>query len=221
MEEAKKSVESRSLTDCGHVRGERRWCAIIDIRRPEVHRRSAYLKTKGDNEQQNAAQGHWREDIGCSKVEIGNTECAGSAIEQRNAHQQNTCGEGAHQEVLQRSFRAFQVALICAGEDVLRDGKDFNAKEQHKQRIVAAEQVQAAKGKEDEREIISHMSAYTPDITTHQRHIKQRAARHQRIEPCAVLVYMEGFVEEQLTFADCERLVSVNASEQQALARQP
>ena len=84
---------------------------------------------------------------------------SGSAEDERDAVEQECCGEGAEEKVFDGGFRAAAGVLAIAGEDVGGDGGDFESDEDDEQLDGGGEQAHADGAEDDERVVLALVMA--------------------------------------------------------------
>jgi len=93
--------------------------------------------------------------VGDSPGNFIDLRSAGSAEDERNAVEQEPCGEGTKEKILDGRFGAFAVFFAVAGQNVGGDGGDFKGDEDHQQFDRRSHEAHANRAKDDEREILA------------------------------------------------------------------
>src|ERR1044072_9935661 len=133
--------------------------------------------------------------IAAAQSQLIYVKSAGRAVDQRNAHEQDTGRERSHEEVLQGGLVAFQVLFIRACQDILRNGNDLDGEEQHQEVTEAGSQHDTRQDEEYERKIICYMFAYLFKFAARQHEVQQSSAQDHCIEQDTEPAYFDHIVQ--------------------------
>ncbi len=160
--DAQEQGESRGFGSRGKERGNGSGSAFVNVRSPNLERRSGDLEAQADEDEGEAELEHGARGIG--GIHFQEIRCAGDSVNQRDAVEKKGRGKRAEKEILHRGFAGFQCVAAVAGEDVAGDGAHLEADERGEEFLRGGENAHARSGEEDERVEFRILEPFTLEI---------------------------------------------------------
>ena len=133
------------------------------------------------------------------RPDAGQGGVAGLAVDERHAVEEETGGEPAQHQVLERGLLGALLGVGEAAEDVERDREQLDAEEDHQQARCGGEEHHPDGGAEDERVVLAVVEATAVEVAGADEHHHERAGEDDPVdEEAEAVVGVAAVVREPL-----------------------
>ncbi len=148
--DAQQQSERRGLRSRGKKRRNRRWSALVDVRRPHLERRGGHLEAQADQDhgQPKLEKRAMKKLLG---AHFGQHRRSARSIHQRDPVEEKRRRERAQQEILHRRFGRLERIAAVSRQNVAGDRTHLQADERGEQLLRRSKHAHARRGKQQQR----------------------------------------------------------------------